>query len=187
MIKEGYLSLQELLRRAGGGDTKAFELLYRNSFSSAYKVAKYITHSDYYAEDVVADVFTALWKEREKLLTIQNWESYLFLCIRNQSLYLLKKVNKYQNIADTLPYHLYIDEGESPLDAVERGELEIKLRGVIDGLPERMKLVFYLSKEQGLSAKDIANHLKTSVRTVETQLYEATRRIKEQIEAYLSL
>ncbi|MFX4682020.1 sigma factor-like helix-turn-helix DNA-binding protein [Acinetobacter baumannii] len=44
-------------------------------------------------------------------------------------------------------------------------------------MPPKSRLVFYLVKDKELSCKDVSILLNTSVRTVETQLYQTVRKI----------
>ena len=62
------------------------------------------------------------------------------------------------------------------LDAVQKS---------VNKLPERMKLIFTLSRDEGLSYPEIAEVLDLSVKTVETQMGRAIKSLREQLSDYL--
>jgi RNA polymerase sigma-70 factor (ECF subfamily) len=57
-------------------------------------------------------------------------------------------------------------------------ELELQIQDIVKGLPEKCRLVYQLSREQGLSNKEIAGKLGISDKTVENQLTKALARIR---------
>jgi RNA polymerase sigma-70 factor (ECF subfamily) len=63
-------------------------------------------------------------------------------------------------------------------EAQERSEREAKLWSAIDKLPERCRLIFLMSKRDGLKYKDIAESLGISERTVEHQVSKALQELR---------
>ena len=56
---------------------------------------------------------------------------------------------------------------------------------LVSELPEKCQLVFKLSREEGLSYKQIAESMNISVKTVETQLSRALKKIRAGIQRFL--
>jgi RNA polymerase sigma-70 factor (ECF subfamily) len=66
-------------------------------------------------------------------------------------------------------------------------ELEEQLRIVINELPEQCRTVFQLSRFDGLKYTEIADQLGLSVRTVETQIRRALKKLRVQLADYFPL
>lgn len=63
----------------------------------------------------------------------------------------------------------------------EFSELKEKTQGVINQLPERQKQIYLLSREDGLSYREIADKLSISVNTVENHMVKALRFLREKL------
>src|SRR5690606_29600580 len=67
----------------------------------------------------------------------------------------------------------------SPAQEYDAKELSAYIHQQIDSLPSKMKEVFVLSREIGLSNKEIARQLDLSEHTVKKQINNSIKRIKE--------
>ncbi|MGH7718767.1 MAG: sigma factor, partial [Gemmatimonadaceae bacterium] len=66
-------------------DTRAFESLFRAHHGRLCAFAyRYVLDRDA-AEDVVEDVFLALWSQRERWEKAENAEAYLYAAVRNRA------------------------------------------------------------------------------------------------------
>ena len=134
-------------------------------------------HQKEAAEEIVSDVFVKCWEARKGLAEIVNPETYLFVCVKNQS---LNYVKKYSNI------HLVQIESSDKVEFVntydpekelERKELHFLLDQAIAKLPQQACIVFKLIKEDGMKYKEVAEILNISPRTVQTQLFRAIKKL----------
>jgi RNA polymerase sigma-70 factor (ECF subfamily) len=66
-------------------------------------------------------------------------------------------------------------------DEVIYNELQERVDYLVGKLPEKRKEIFILSRRNGLSTKEIAEQLKISHRTVESQIYKALTFLKENL------
>jgi RNA polymerase sigma-70 factor (ECF subfamily) len=58
-------------------------------------------------------------------------------------------------------------------------ELELQIQELVQRLPEKCRLIYHLSREEGLNNKEIAYHLEIAEKTVENQLTKALSRIRD--------
>ncbi len=142
----------------------------------AYK--KLVTAQD--VQDVLQELFTELWEKRESLVLTTGLANYLFTAIRNRSLNLIYKRRKETHYLDSLEE--FISEGNYLIDLQMREkEFTALIQKEIDALPPRMREVFKLSREEGLSHKQIAEQLGTSETTVAKQMTNVLKVLRKKL------
>lgn len=132
--------------------------------------------SDFFAEDIVHDVFLKLWDKQVFLLPEEDIRRILYVAVRNACLDHLRRLNMEQEIIDHRAVQLKLDEldfFESSDELFMRKDLLNILMSKVKELPERSQEIFRLSYLEGLKAAEIADRLGISVRTVENLLYRS--------------
>ncbi|RAJ35767.1 RNA polymerase sigma-70 factor (ECF subfamily) [Pedobacter cryoconitis] len=159
-------------------DGKAFEDLYRRMYPTLKKYAIYLVKDVEEAQLILNDVFIAIWKNETR---ISNEKAYLFRAVKNAS----TNYHKVSRIS-----FLHIEEEELPGirdETADPAQLYLNkdrnriLYKLIDQMPERRRLVFYLYRIDGFSYKEIAALLDISVRTVEDHLARGFLFLQEKI------
>lgn len=129
------------------------------------------------AEEVVNDVFIAIWERHQDLLGIETLKSYLFRAVKNRCLNQIKR--------NRLPFDEMREEMPIPskehtaLDHMVARESGSKINDLIDKLPTKCKQVFLFSRVHELSYKEIAELMDISPKTVENQIGLALKFLKE--------
>ena len=161
------------------GDPKAFEALFRRYAQPLINFAYSYLKNRESAENTVQDLFLKIWSKRKMVDPEQSIKSYLYTAIRNSCL----NVIRHQKIVDSHRESSEIDESVAPsaearlLESDRIGEIQ----QAIDALPDRCRQIFYLSKYDGLSYKEIASKLELSVKTVETQMGRAFKALRKRL------
>jgi RNA polymerase sigma-19 factor, ECF subfamily len=160
-------------------DQKSFKQLYQLLFFRLYQFAYSYLDSKESAEEVVNDVFLCLWQKRKTLDTINNINVYLYVAVKNASLNWLRKNKKIFTVSidELAADHLHLVPNPE-LMLISR-ELQSSIRQAIEQLPPRCKIIFKLIKEDGLTYKEVASILEVSVKTVDTQLYLALKKLSK--------
>jgi len=168
----------ELFDQVKTGDQKAFELLFSIFFARLNDFAKHVVKDSIISQDIVQDVFIKVW-ENKAIIESLHLEAYLFRLVRNRCIdYInhLKVVNnRMLEIKISSKYEeLYrIDFiGNEPYILIEQ-ELKTKIEKTIQGLPDRCREVFMLSRMDGLKNKEIAEKLDINIKNVERHLNRA--------------
>lgn len=159
-------------------DDKAFEDLYRRMYPTLKKYAIYLVKDIEEAQLILNDVFIAIWKN--KILLI-NEKAYLFRAVKNGA-------NNYYKISRSNFQHLEEDEVQEIIDVradpfqnyMNRDRMRL-LYHLIDQMPERRRLIFYMYRIEGFSYKEIAALLDISVRTVEDHLVKGFQFLQEKV------
>lgn len=166
-----------LLAAIAADDQAAYKMLFESYYDRLHRLALLITRSKELSEEIVSDVFIALWRNRAKALDISNLRVYLYIATRNTALNYHKKLQKKAMLRlDDLEVEL-ADPYANPEQAFITREMDGRIRAAIDALPPRCKMVFKLVKEDGLSYKEAAEVLGLSVGTVDNQLVIAIKKI----------
>lgn len=166
-------------------DEKAFEALFKVFYESLINFSLNYVLSRELAEEVISDVFVKVWNNRKELATIANLETYLYVAVKNQSLNYLSKLSGY---VVSPAGDLFLDNLQDSFDPekeLEFRELQLDLDKAVEGLPAQCRVVFKLIKEDGFKYKEVAEILGLSVRTIETQLTRALKKLSVALVPYL--
>jgi RNA polymerase sigma-70 factor (ECF subfamily) len=158
-------------------DLNAFEALHTQYYAQLCNfVYSYLKERES-CEEVVSDVFVALWQKRKELTAIRNIQSYLYTCSKNLSIDLIRK-NAIRIQPDTNLYEIDIpDLDENLLSPIELAEFRGNLQNAIDQLPPQCQLIFKMLINDQLAYKEIAEILNLSRKTVEAQIAIAYKKI----------
>lgn len=168
----------ELLRQLRAGDESGLDGLFRRHYQDLCLRSLRIVGEHKDAEDVVQEFFVNLWNKRSVLPEIDHVAAYLRRSIRNRSLNYLRDQKRVPSGAEEdLP--MLTTRFNATGEALEAEELRARINRAIDTLPERCRLVFVLSRFEGLKQREIAEQLKISTKTVENQMSRAYRFLRE--------
>lgn len=173
---ENVNELGPLLRE---GNHKAFMQLYDHYVDGLFNfIKKYISNEEV-IEDIIHDSFYNLWKYRHNIKQNRSIHGYLYRIVRNE---VYKAIRKHVQQKGMLNLYAEKKRGvveESAHQWVVEGELDEIYGLAIDKLPPQRKRIFRMCREQGLSHKEIAQHLNISPNTVKEHMSLAMRTIKE--------
>jgi len=160
------------------GDIKAFNSLFLVYGNRLYHFAIGYLKSKQDAEELVQDVFMKVWEKRSELKEHLSFRCYIFTIAFN----IIRK--HFLKIALTNKYferQIFIDLDQSTVQEIDFHSTKKRIDSIIDQLPERRKAVFVKSRYEGYSVKEIAKEFGTSPKTVENQLGEALKFVKENL------
>jgi RNA polymerase sigma-70 factor (family 1) len=176
MVAHSAYSDQELVALLHKGDHAAFTEIYNRYWKRIFVLAaKKLLDLDE-AKEVVQEIFIRLWERREQLVIDTNIVSYLSASVKYRIINRLDKVYIRKNYIDNLPGDVEVDN--STQEWLEFEEVQERLAKLVSDLPEKCRLVFIMSREQGLSHKQIAADLEISEKTVEGHLSKATKSLR---------
>ena len=151
---------------------KAYELYWEKVFAVCYNNIKEVEP----AKGMVQDIYKSLWERRAEL-ELENIEHYLiraakfktFEFIRNKTS--RQKHNEFQMMDCSTASNCTEEQ-------VLFNDLKEKVDDLVDTLPCQCKRVFKMSREQGMSNKEIASLLAISERAVEYHITKAMSKLK---------
>ncbi|WP_215224142.1 RNA polymerase sigma factor [Echinicola shivajiensis] len=171
----------QLVEKIKAHDEEAFHQLYQRYSPKIYRISKKMHMSHHDAEEIVQDVFLYLWDNKERLKSDLSINAFIFSIVRSL---VIKKSQKKARFAAYQKYAIPLNQGYSTVteDEIIFEDLYVYALEVISNLPQKQKEVFIMKNEQHLSAEEIASELDVSVRTVENQIYRATKSLRKQLE-----
>jgi len=158
-------------------DIVAFEQLFRKFRPGLVGFATSIIGRSNDAEELVHDVFIAIWNRESDDLDPNGIKSYLFTAVKNRCLNFIKKSKlDVTEINDQAPV---FDANVNAHTHMVAKESEKRIHFLIDQLPKKCKQVFLMSRMYELSYKEIAEILEITPKTVENQISIALKFLKE--------
>lgn len=175
-----YNSNEVLIEALKEGDEKAYIYLVETFHHSLCVYANSLLKNIYSAEDIVQSVFIKTWEQRSSLKPEYSIKSFLYKLVYNefidgyrkkQTLFPLEK--EYFKTLNTVVLEDDAESFQKILDIVNKE---------IQTLPPKCKEVFILSKKEGLTNLEIAEHLNVSIKTVEAQITKAFSILRNSLE-----
>ena len=130
---------------------------------------------------MVQDVFVKVWENRKTLKKDASFKSYLYTIAYNDILKYFRS-NSYhkayvKEVAAISPEAVNLEERIDYASVLE------EVDSLIDKLPERRRTIFIKSRKEGLSSKEIAGLLKLSPGTIDNNISEALKFIRQNLHA----
>ena len=128
-------------------------------------------------EDILQELFIDLWDKRSAIHLTTGLVNYLYTAMRNRIFNHFYKKQREGRYLDSLVEAL--DEGVYVTDlAIREKEYAEIIKAEIEALPPRMREVFLLHRNEGLTYKEIAEQLGTSELTVATQVKKSLKTLR---------
>ena len=178
----------ELVAAYRGGDVGAFDELHRRYVASIYRLVRRKLGDGLLAEDIAQETFLKSLRTMDKVDESFNFGGWVHTVARNLCYDELRRRQRDLRVeadgedGDLDPLvSLPAPSGAfDPVVASENADLRRQVWEVARRLPEKYRLVLTLRELQGLSYRQIGRSMKISESAVETLLYRARLRFKEE-------
>ncbi|WP_292265202.1 RNA polymerase sigma-70 factor [Butyricimonas sp.] len=172
---------QSLLDALIKGEEAAFEKIYKSYFALLRNYSASIVGDSDAAYEIIQNIFVALWENRKNLDREKSLRNYLLRSAHNNSLRYLKTQSLHLQHQENLKKEKSEEEQENVIRHEEYPDPEQQLSALLNELPERSRQVVIMSHIENKKSADIARELGISVRTVETILYQAMKKLRGKI------
>jgi RNA polymerase sigma-70 factor (ECF subfamily) len=175
----------QLVRAFRAGNVHAFEELHKRYVGSIYRLVHRKLGDRLLAEDIAQETFLKSLRTLDRVDEEFNFGGWVHTVARNLCFDELRRRQRDPRVTET-------DEGDvldrlpapahrfDPVIQSEQAELRRQVHSVAERLPEKYRLVLTLRELQGLSYRQIGRSMKISESAVETLLYRARLRFKEE-------
>lgn len=179
---------EDLVRLLSRHDHAAFVEIYDRYAGLLYVHARGKLRCRETARDLVQELFTAFWKNRATLNLRGSLSAYLYTAVRYRVINAITRKNlehAYLNAPEQL-LHAPVENVQADHHLREQ-QLKRLIEAEIDQLPERMRQIFRMSRQEHLTHKEIATELKLSEATVKKQVNNALKVLRVKLRPLLSL
>ncbi len=184
-MKADNFNIDEIILQISKSDESAFRLLFNYYFPRLLNYTFVILKNHESAEDIVLEVLHSVWERRSKLLNVDNFSHYLYVCTKNKTIDFHKKNSKLASVSFDEPHYKEYITHRNPEHQLLYTELSEIIDSAIFSLPEKTRLVYRLIKEDGLKYQEAAEILGVSAKTVNNQLLTAMKIVRSHVTSYL--
>ena len=189
---KGHADLEDraLILRARGGDMRALEkLVYRYDEKVLSMAVSFVGNVDD-AKDVYQEVFIRVFKALPKFEFRSRFSTYLYRIVTNVCLTHRTKhgKNRFVSIEENAAEDTdSFQDRVSPVapdqtDALAiNNEFSARIRAAVGALSPRQRTVFVLRHHEGFKLREIAGIIECTEGAVKKYLFDATRRLREQL------
>lgn len=175
----------ELLLRLRHGEEDALRSLLDLLGPKVLAYCKKKVGNDEDAEELLLDIFLKLWHFREKIDQTADVQVLLFTIARNHILNFIRQKATRQ-LATIAPAETIPQQEDAVRQRMDYNELFSQYQQVLEKLGEKQRAVFRMSREEGLSHREIADKLGISIRTVEAHIHSSLKTIRTEFkDAYI--
>ncbi|HLG61666.1 MAG TPA: sigma-70 family RNA polymerase sigma factor [Ktedonosporobacter sp.] len=170
--------LHALVTAAQGGDLDAFSHIVQRFQGMAYASAYTMLEDAHLAEDAAQEAFIEAYLKLSNLREPAAFPGWFRRIVFKQG----DRLTRGKHLL-TVPFEptsifdIPLDDLDPAL-LVESRELRDAVRGMVDALPERERIVTLLFYGSGYTLKDIADYLEVPLSTVKKRLFDARKRLK---------
>lgn len=170
----------ELLQMLQNGDRLAYtEIFERYKFILHHHAIKKLPNREE-VKDIIQEVFTALWIKRDYIHIHTNLSGYLYTSLKHSILDHFSRQKVRDKYIDSIK-NFVGQEQVMPDYQIREKQLSAAVEAEILALPEKMRMVFELSRKTHLSHKEIAAQLGISEKTVNRQISNALKILRSRL------
>ena len=180
MKTDDYNDNNILIESLRNGDEGAYTYLIDTYHHKLCVYTNSLVKNIYSAEDIVQNVFIKVWEQRARLKSDHAIKSFLYKLAYNEFIDLYRKNQSLFSLEKT--YHDALNAVVLEDDSESFQRILKVVNKEIESLPPKCKEVFILSKKEGLTNIEIAEHLDVSIKTVEAQITKAFSILRSSLE-----
>lgn len=167
---------KDIFQQIANDDHDAYTRLVDQYWNNLYGQAIAYLKDSHKAQDVVQEVFLTIWKKRSTLSDIERPQHYLYTMAKNR---ILSEFRKKLLIPIPEGIEQLQPATDSPADEqLAAKQLRELVQVVVDQMPPQRRIVFELSRQEGLKYEEIAARLGISRETVKGHMIKALAQVR---------
>ena len=171
---------KSLISRLQNGEEKAFKELVNLYSDQIFGYALSLSGDHHTANDIVQEVFINVFEYRKKLNPKYSIEAFLYKSTYNK---FIDTYYKNKSRSKLHEQYLYLLNQLVNRPSEENNSKLTKMKKEIEKLPKKIKEIFVLSKNEGLTNIEISSHMGISIKTVESNITKAYKILKLKMES----
>ncbi len=169
---------EKLVEALGKGDEEALTVLVERHTASIYKFSIRYTGNEAIAQDICQEVFLRLYRKARKYIPGMPFKTWLFTIVRNTSInfarsYTYRKASSLEELPQEIKKTSLLDLAPDPEARYLSQESTHRLSQAVQSLSEKQRTAIILRYYQGMSIKEVAEIMKSTVPSVESLIFRA--------------
>jgi len=169
----------ELLDLMKKDHEQALSALYHRYWNKLLVVAAHRLDDITIAEECVQDLFCSLWSRRHTLVLRFSLATYLSVAVKYQVIKQLdlqyRKAERKEKYISDYSSSIHLPSAD---ESILEKEMIERISAAINRLPDKCRIVFKLSREEGMPNKQIAVELGIAEKTVEAHISKALKDLR---------
>ena len=161
-----------LVKAISKSNEDAFEKLYYRYYDQLYRFAFYRLNSDENAKDALSVLFLKIWEKRRWLNPNKSIKAYLYKGLNN---WIIDYYKSPKSRSSSIEDYKHIPVNDDNLDT------QIDLKSVLAKMPNKLQIVFTLSRYENYKYSEIAEICGISVKAVEKRMSKALSYLRKKL------
>lgn len=182
----------ELIKRLHQKDEEAFKIIFDENKKKVINACYRLVYDKDAAEDLTQEVFVKVFTSINQFKGNSKLSTWIYRIAITKSLDYLRAQKRKKRFSfirtDTYGEEFQLEiktpESQSPAQIAELKERSKLLKEALDTLAENQRVAISLSKYEGMSTKEIAEILETTIPAVESLIHRAKRNLEKKLSAY---
>ena len=157
------------------------EQIYHNYWETVLDSAYRRVRDEEVAQDITQEIFISLWENRERLTITGTLGAYLQGAVKYKVINYFKSAIVKDQYQEDLALLTADQIGVSAENSLMLKDLNKEIDDALEYLPEKMRLIFRMSRMQEKTIREISEELNLSAQTVKNQISAALKVLKERL------
>lgn len=170
-----------LLQQVSAGDEDAFKELYFRYHVLIYNYILRLIHEPSAAEDILQNVFWAVWQGSGKFRATASVKTWIFRIAHHQTISWLRSHKKKNQASENFDELLMPSDAPLPEDLILKKIESTRIRNALEQLSPNHRSVIELTFIYGFAYKEIAKIMDCPIGTVKSRMSYALRYLSAEI------
>ena len=182
---------RSLVEKLKNEDVSSFEVIYKSHYRRIFHFALQYLRDEEACSNIIQDVFSSLWDNKEKLTWETNLNAWLFTVTKNKCLkYIRDQKSEERHLGNLAEQRMgLVHDALNSLDTSPMAfqEIEKIIQQTLDSLPSQCRRAFEMSRFEEKKYSEIAEEMQIAQKTVETHISNALKIFRTTLKDYLPL
>ena len=135
------------------------------------------------AEDLTQEIFLKLWTHRSRFTEVRTFGSYLYVLAQHTAFNYIE--SRRVNLVSLESASEEDEERSTPYEDLVAKDLRLLVDMIVEPMPPQRRMIYRMSRNEGLSNTEIAENVQLSKKTVEKHLNLALRELRNVVLTFL--
>ena len=164
---------KSILEQFAVGNHTAFRELFMRYHLKVYYFVLGLVKSESDAEDLTQEIFLKLWTHRSRFTEVRKHTAFNYIESRRVNLVSLESASEED------------EERSTPYEDLVAKDLRLLVDMIVETMPPQRRMIYRMSRNEGLSNTEIAENLQLSKKTVENHLNLALKELRNAVLTFL--